>query len=48
MALSKRDDLVVTMKQWIDEMYEDGRQTVLSNGELEEKIEELAPGRFHR
>ena len=46
MALSKHDDLVVTMKQWIDEMYEDGRQTVLSNRELEEKIAELAPGRF--
>ena len=46
MALSKRDDLVVAMKQWIDEMYEDGRQTVLSNRELEEKLEELAPGRF--
>ena len=46
MALSKRDDLVVAMKKWIDEMYEDGRQTVLSNRELEEKIEELAPGRF--
>ena len=48
MALSKRDDLVVAMKQWIDEMYEDGRQTVLSNRELEEKIEQLAPGRFQR
>ena len=36
------------MLQKIDEMYEDGRQTVLSNGELEEKIKELAPGRFHR
>ena len=46
MALSKHDDLVVTMKQWIDEMYEAGRQTVLSNRELEEKIAELAPGRF--
>ena len=46
MALSKRDDLVVAMKQWIDDMYEDGRQTVLSNKELEDKIQELAPGRF--
>ena len=47
-AVDKRDDLVVSLKQWVDEMYEDGRQTVLSNGELEEKIEELAPGRFCR
>lgn len=47
-TVDKRDDLVVSLKQWVDELYEDGRQTVLSNGELEEKIEELAPGRFCR
>ena len=46
MALDKRDPLVVIMKQWIDEMYEDGRQTVLSNSELEEKLHELDPIRF--
>ena len=45
-ALDKRDPLVLAMKQWIDEMYEDGRQTVLSNRELEEKIEQLDPVRF--
>ena len=44
--LDKRDPLVVAMKQWIDTEYEDGRQTVLSNKELEQKIAELAPGRF--
>ena len=44
--LDKRDPLVVKLKEWIDEEYEDGRQTVLSNKELEEKIEEFAPGRF--
>ena len=46
LALDKRDPLVVIMKQWIDEMYEDGRQTVLSNSELEEKLHELDPIRF--
>ena len=45
-ALDKRDPLVVAMKQWIDELYEDGRQTVLSNGELEDKLKELDPVRF--
>lgn len=47
-AVDKRDSLVISLKQWVDELYEDGRQTVLSNSELEEKIEQLAPGRFHR
>ena len=34
------------MKGWVDGMYEEGRQTSLSNKELVSKIEELAPGRF--
>ena len=44
--LDKRDPLVVALKEWIDAEYEDGRQTVLANSELEDKIAELAPGRF--
>ena len=44
--VSKHDDLVVAMKTWIDEEYEDGRQTILSNKELEAKLDQLAPGRF--
>ncbi len=44
--LDKRDPLVVAMKDWIDKEYEDGRQTVLANSELEDRIAELAPGRF--
>ncbi len=44
--LDKRDPLVVALKEWIDAEYEDGRQTVLSNRELETKIAQLAPGRF--
>ena len=47
-AVDKRDPLVVELKKWIDAEYEGGRQTSLSTGELEEKIEELSGGRFSR
>ena len=40
--LDKHDPLVVAMKEWVDQEYEDGRITVLSNHELEEKIAELS------
>ena len=46
--LDKKDPLVVKLKEWIDGEYEQGRQTALSSGELERKIDELAPGRFNR
>jgi len=46
--LQKHDPLITQMKAWIDQQYEDDRQTVMSHGELEEKIEELAPGRFKK
>ena len=44
--IQKDDDLVIQIKKWVDELYEAGRQTMLSRKELEAKIEELAPGRF--
>ena len=47
-AVDKRDPLVVALKEWIDKEYEDGRQTSLSVGELETKIEELSGKRFAR
>ena len=47
-AIDKKDPLVIAMKEWIDTEYESGRQTALSNGEIEEKIEELSGGRFCR
>ena len=47
-ALTKRDPLVTALKEWVDKEYEDGRQTVLSNAELEEKIEQLSEGRLAR
>ncbi len=46
-AVAKSDPLVAALKAWVDEEYENGRQSTLGRGELEEKIEELAPGRFH-
>ena len=45
--LGKTDPLVMELKTWVDEQYEEGRQTVMSYGEMMEKIQELAPGRFH-
>ena len=47
-AVDKRDPLVVSLKKWIDDEYEAGRQTSISTGELEEKIEELSGRRFCR
>ena len=44
--ISKSDPLVVQLKAWVDEQYENGRQTMISHKEMEEKIEEFAPGRF--
>ena len=47
-AVNKRDPLVLSLKKWIDDEYEAGRQTSISTGELEEKIEQLSGGRFCR
>ena len=44
--LTKTDSLVITLKEWVDQLYEDGRQTIVSYKEMLEKINELAPGRF--
>ena len=44
--VDKHDPLVVAMKAWVDREYEDGRITVLSNHELEEKIAELSGNRL--
>ncbi|MBQ9735487.1 MAG: 2-isopropylmalate synthase [Clostridia bacterium] len=46
--VDKKSPLVVSLKEWIDAEYADGRQTTLSNYELEEKIEELSGGKLKR
>ncbi len=44
--LSKKDPLIISIKEWIDQQYEEGRQTVISHKEMEELIEKFAPGRI--
>lgn len=44
--LSKHDPLVLALKDWVDEQYEDGRTTALGSEELEARIRELAGNRF--
>ena len=44
--VDKKDPLVIALKEWVDQSYEEGRQTTISNSELEEKIMEFAPDRF--
>ena len=41
--LDKKSPLVIAMKEWVDRQYEDGRQTVMTERELKEKIRQLAP-----
>ena len=45
-AVAKNDPLVVALKDWVDQEYEQGRQNSIARSELEAKVEELAPGRF--
>ena len=47
-AVDKHSDLVMALKNWIDTEYAEGRQTTLSNAELETKIEELSGGSLKR
>ena len=42
--IDKRDPLVIKLKEWIDSEYEQGRQTAISNSELEKHVEELSGG----
>ena len=44
--LEKNDPLITQLKNWIDELYEQGRQTMISHKEMEEQIALLAPDRF--
>ena len=44
--IQKHDPIVQTMKEWIDQEYENGRQTVMTDKELDAMVERLAPGRF--
>lgn len=46
--VDKRSPLVMAVKEWVDKEYAAGRQTSLSNEELEEKIEQLSGGKLCR
>ena len=39
--IDKRDPLVLALKSWVDAEYENGRQTMISDSEVDEKIQEL-------
>ncbi len=45
-AVDKHSPLVTDIKNWIDKEYENGRQTTLSNKEIENKIRELSNGKL--
>lgn len=44
--LDKRSPLAAQLKAWVDEQYEDGRQTAMTDSEMEEKVAQLAPGQY--
>lgn len=44
--LDKNDPLVISIKAWVDAQYEAGRETVISDEEIEALIAQYAPGRF--
>lgn len=44
--IKKNDPLVIALKEWIDSLYAEGRQTVISTELLESKTEELSGGKY--
>lgn len=42
-AVTKQSELVIKIKEWADQQYKSGRETVISNDELEDLIKEYAP-----
>ena len=45
-ALNKQSPLVVTLKEWVDEQFADGRVASLSPNEIESKVAELTGGKL--
>ena len=39
--IGKNDPLVLSLKKWVDDQYENGRQTIITDHEMEEQIENL-------
>mgnify|MGYP000730946748 CR=1 FL=1 len=44
--VSKKDEVVIKLKEWVDKEYSGGRQTIISDEEIVEQIEKIAPGKF--
>ena len=44
--VDKKDPAVIALKEWVDTEYQNGRQTAISDGELERHLKELSGGRF--
>ena len=44
--VDKKDPAVIALKEWVDTEYQNGRQTAISDGELEKHLKELSGGRF--
>ncbi len=40
--IDKRDPIVLALKTWIDEEYDNGRQSAITDAEMEEKIKEIS------
>ena len=45
-CVDKKSPLVIALKEWIDGEYEQGRQSTISNIEIEKKILEISNGQF--
>ena len=45
--VDKKDPLVVALKAWVDEEYENEREGAISAAEIEARIQLFAPGRFN-
>lgn len=41
-TIDKRDPIVLALKTWIDEEYDNGRQSAITDAEMEEKIREIS------
>lgn len=41
-AVNKQDPCVIALKSWVDEQYEGGRQSSITENELEEKLKEIS------
>ena len=44
--VDKKDPAVIALKEWVDTEYQNGRQTAISDSELEKHLKELSGGRF--